>query len=517
MRIELVAPAVWRTAAEQAMHGLPSTASNALVNTLNLAHNRHVGLPVALARDLVALLFNLPVAQSNPWLSVKQRLQAEVQGEARHGAFPILLMAHRAFVISRLALPLIAAASQRLGVSALHREAEDEGDFGDALYEVHSKNMAEALVELSAEQGAQWSSFFQRQATTLAGLARRDAGLTAALLPTPDRFAYDLWQTLDVEATLPRHKAAATRQMNTTAQHREVRKRREGGINGVYLTRRPEDLDHILFSEFLNHRAVLAERLVNGGFLAYRRHPRREKLRHALVTAMVPPGLSLHDPKLAFLKVCWLHAMGRFAWLLHRAQLSASEFRLIEGNAAGQVHVRAAVLADMPDVISANADAMSSDFLRIFATALGWTPHLFETRPRFANLDQDARGDHWLAQVWHAQTEHPAWARQSGKQGTRWDLSQYSYVHVSLLLPQSMRKDEAYHAAALARSLGFARHDHAYVSCLWVPDDWDAPWSYEAGAQVFELSLQDRTREQFASQIVQRWLHQWMGEMSRGA
>lgn len=517
MRVALVAPSIWQTAAEQLCLRFAANEGNALVNGLNTAHNRHVGLPVGLAADLVAMLFNRPVNADNPWLLVKQRLQREVQGDGRHGSFPILLMAHRGFVVMRLALPLVAGACQQLGLSLLHHQDETMGEVDQQAYTQYEADVRQQVARLADSDDEEWTRFFQQRAITLAGLARKDAAATSALLPTPDPMAYRLWQELNLDATLPRHKASPTQQMNLASQHREVRKRREGGINGVYLTRRPEDLDHILISEFLNHRAVLAERLVNGGFLAYRRHPRREKLRHALVTAMIPPGLDLADPKLAFLKVCWLHAMGRFAWLLHRAKLAASEFRLIEGNSVQQVHVRAAVLADMPDARNTEAEHMSADFLQTFATALGWTPHLFETRPRFKNLDRHADREAWLAQVWREQADHPAWSRKSGKQAGRWNLSDYSYVHVALLLPQRLKSAEAYRPAALTRALGFARHGNAFASCLWVPDDWFEPWHFESNGQVVELSFQDQGRDQMASMLVQRWLGQWIGEMSRGA
>jgi hypothetical protein len=518
VEVRLVGAAVWRASIEEASVRLSAPERNALVNCLQVAHNRHVGMTVGLAADLTALFFHRTTASTNPWLAVKQRLQTEVQADTQKGSFPILFMAHRGFVMMRLVLPLVAAACERRGRNLLHHESEMADDLNGDDYANHHRDLQAEITQLAESQDASWCTFFQQTGTTLAGLARKDAGKTAALLPTPDPMAYTLWQKLPVQASLPRMKASPTQQMNLTNQHREVRKRREGGINGVYLTRRPEDLDHILFSEFLNHRAVLAERLVNGGFLAYRRHPRREKLRHALVTALIPPGLELQSPQLTFVKVCWLHAMARFAWLLHRAKLAASEFRLVEGNPMGQVHTRAAVLSDMPQVaVNEQAQDMSSDFLRIFATALGWTPHLFETRPRFAQIDNQANRETWLAQIWRSQMDHPAWGRMAGKQNRSWDLSSYSYVHAMLILPIKLRDDETYHPAAVARSLGFSRHGNAYTSVLWVPNDWFESWSLEAGGKSWPLDFNEQSSEEVASALVQRILSQWIGEMSRGA
>jgi hypothetical protein len=241
-------------------------------------------------------------------------------------------------------------------------------------------------------------------------------------------------------------------------------------------------------SEFLNHPMVLADRLVNSGYLVHERRPRRAKLRDALVIGVMPHQVRA-TPHGAFAKACWADCMTRLARRLVTSRLQDSEFRWIEGDAAGRARRLSFPLAQVPPDVPAVRHA---EFRDAFMTLARWVPDYFETRAGFRPLgidaDSIATDEEWAIAAFHGnQDDRP------GSDGRVELIDRFSFVHVMVF--QSPIDESRGTAAKAAERLGRLRaglrlgyRRRRQVSVTYVPGTPDrdpGTWHFGSDADPY--------------------------------
>jgi hypothetical protein len=226
----------------------------------------------------------------------------------------------------------------------------------------------------------------------------------------------------------------------------------------------------MVLSEFLNPPLVLIDRLLNSGYLVHERRPRRAKLRDALIVGLMPHEVRA-TPHGAFAKACWADCMTRLARRLVSARLRDSEFRWIEGDAAGRARRAAFPLGDVPADLGAGPHAAFRD---AFLTLSRWVPDYFETRAGFRPLQTEtiASVGEWVVAAWAAHVDR---------------VDSFSFVHVMVFHPPI--EDERGAAAESARRLGTLRaglrlgyRRRRQASVTYVPGDRDRDTRWHFGS-----------------------------------
>src|SRR5262245_54415690 len=188
----------------------------------------------------------------------------------------------------------------------------------------------------------------------------------------------------------------------------------------------------MVLSEFLNPRLVLIDRLLNSGYLVHERRPRRAKLRDALVVGLMPHEVRA-TPQGAFAKACWIDCMSRLARRLVSSRLHDSEFRWIEGDAAGRVRRVSFPVSQVPADLARGRYAAFRD---AFMTLSRWVPDYFETRAGFRPLRADpntiANADEWAIAAWAAHVDPDQRAEADTPKGS---VDSFSFVHVMVFHP----------------------------------------------------------------------------------
>src|SRR4029079_10974275 len=188
------------------------------------------------------------------------------------------------------------------------------------------------------------------------------------------------------------------------------------------------------------------------GYLVHERRPRRAKLRDALVVGLMPHAVS-STPQGAFAKACWVDCMARLARRLVAARLHDSEFRWIEGDAAGRVRRSSFPLAQVPADLAAGRPR---GFRDAFMTLSRWVPDYFETRAGFRPLraapNTIASVEDWVIAAWSALVNRDERDESKPPKGS---VGSFSFVHVMVFPPPI--EDGPNAAAEGARRLGTLR------------------------------------------------------------
>jgi hypothetical protein len=180
--------------------------------------------------------------------------------------------------------------------------------------------------------------------------------------------------------------------------------------------------------------------------------------------------------------------MTRLASRLASARLQDSEFRWIEGDAAGRARPASFPLAQVPPDVPARHAA----FRDAFMTLARWVPDYFETRAGFRPLRADtntiASADEWAIAAWVAHVDRDGRAGSDVPTGS---VDGFSFVHVMVFQPpiDDGRRSAAEGAGRLGRlraglRLGYRRRRHASVT--YVPLDRDPrPWHFGSDSDPY--------------------------------
>ena len=133
--------------------------------------------------------------------------------------------------------------------------------------------------------------FWYQPASTLSSLVRSgaDPGRSRAL---PSADPVELGLLLRLRPRITDSSWARKRKLSMPTSPTQGRRRREEGYVGIHITHRDEDLPAMLLSELIMPKLVRLDRLLNSGFFALERRPRRQRVRDVLVIGMLPPSLA---------------------------------------------------------------------------------------------------------------------------------------------------------------------------------------------------------------------------------
>lgn len=511
--IKLVKPGIWRRLVREAFSGLSSRIKSTAHSVLRTMHNRHIGITPQLAAELAPLITDAHASRhgQSAWQEVLKRLQQETSDPLF--SFGVMLSTIPAYSVIRLAMPILEEACQRINLCFLFCQDNIENDVTQENYNQYARDLENEIRRMAANKEDSLQLFWADRALTLVTLSRHGnfPGPCSSGLPETDPLALGLLLRLNPQLSKTPPLSSHSRRLTDPLKHREASRLKEGGFSGIQMTRRPEDMEDILLSEFVNPPAVLADRLVNNGFLSLRRQTRREQLRDVLIAGLMPMEIK---PKLGadFVKACWFDFIRRFGYMLAQSGRKRSEFRWLEGNQAGQVRSCCFLLQDLPDLAGPFKGHYDSSFRREFLMALGWLPQYLDTRYRFQPVPQYTAGTghqptkvekgikpglesakQWAFSVWHSQEENLQWmihdqdnSNPSESREKRLNIDGFAAVHLMLFLPADIREQEKGVSAAtqlgsLYSGFGLGNIPGRNVSITWVPRQItiSKQWAYD--------------------------------------
>ena len=444
--IEIAPRRVWQPLLDEALGDAPAPVRDLSAAVLERLHDRHVGISITLAVQFARLL--APGSRPPPlagWGNVLRRLQHEL--ESGHGAaIGLLLDAAPPYAAFRLALPVVQEACRRLGRSVLLAE-DNQASLDAGAYRRYAADLLRSLSRIADDRDdPSLALFWRERATGLASLSARAGADPRRHLPRSDALQRACFFRLRDPVDPPSRTAVKLRPRQASDQRRGVAM--QEGVAGIRVAHGLDQVHSMLFSEYMNPPALLADRIANTGYLAIRRHARRESLRHVLLVGLLPPGLA-GTAAGAFVKAAWFHFAARAAWLLARSRLLRSDIVWIEGDALARVRRVERPLSALPPLPAHTA--CDDRFVRTFTHALHWMPDFLDQRggePSGVPADLAAQAGGlalWLRAAW----DRFAASRREA------ELDAYGVVLTHLLLPGDSTEPASpgFAAARLAHDL----------------------------------------------------------------
>lgn len=547
--IKLLAPSAWQPLVDNAFSELPVKVAARAKSILRTLHNRHVGITPKLAAGLAVLLdeTHSSYGRTTTWDIVVKRLLRESSGERQ--SFGVLLSAVPMYSIIRLVMPVVEEACHRVRLCFLFCGDSMETNTAAEEYDRYSLNLETEIQRMATNTDDYFQLFWADRAFTLSTYSRRagDWEYMGSQLPETDPSALGLLLRIRPYLQKSRSLPQLHRSLNVPLQHREISRLKEGGFSGIHITRRIDDMGDILLSEFINPPAVLADRIINNGFLAVRRQTKREQLRDVLVVGIMPGHVT---PKLSrdFIKTCWLDFISRFGMMLIQSKQVRSEFRWLEGDALDRVSSSHFLLQDLPSLEIPPDGHSDPVFRKDFLLAMGWLPHFLDTQRRFHPVSGrgtahrrpvrpkpgSAAARDWAFRVWNTQKENLLWTVHESsssifsRRGDRvLDIDRFVYVHIMLFLPAAHREYEIAEVSAAAQlgSLfnGFGLRTlpgrKRSVSITWVPDHVRASnqWAFDCrgkhDSMLFPVQKTNINPGQIAGRLEETWRDQLIKEL----
>lgn len=473
-------------------------------------HGDHLGILPPEAAWLTRILF-FPAdvdRPPSPWALVCARLEAlrgaqnegDAESQEARAARGVLLPARNPQLsLIRLLKPLWQQAQQAHGETFLFCEDDDPALVAEARLTAYRERMNEHLQSVSAAEATR--GLFEETLWLLLDETPRSQP-SRRLDPLGTRLLAAL------EPVLP---PAPPILLNETRRRprqatRKVRDRSEEGYAGIHMTRRLQDMGNVLFSEFMQHRMVATDRLVNTGYLAYQRTPKRERT-HRTHVACVLPTMWLAPAQAAFVRACWLEAVVRFAYHALAHDRPATVFQTAFYDEAGVVAHHGTALADLD--LSAWRTLPQPAFRREFLNRTGWPSFLFDvqhgcTAQRLPSLDaSNALVPELVTALRRFWKTEPATRTHSVTQQRL------------LVLPEPLRE----RGPTLIRDLlagPLPKSGEAAV--LWVPQSRSGLWLMESvvGGEAEPVAPADADFQRLAGRLMQHWLAWWKKERHGG-
>ena len=493
--VRLVPPSVWGP--EIARYAASGSSSDPWSDPGRLAHaalwvlqDAHVGITPKLAHELGRMFADSGPAEPSVWSKLFRQLQERLPRTGRSG-----LIAGRApvYVVQHVVKPIVREACAEIGYTCLLCQDDTDGAVTADEYAAYGARLERIASRLVAELAAR-PLFATEHGNVVAALSEPSPYFRSrALVPEIDRDSLALLLGLDAEVNFPESASRSTPTPSYVPKRRPAAEAHGGRIEGLRQGRGEGQLGSMVLSEFLNPPLVLVDRLLNSGYLVHERRPRSAKLRDALVVGLMPHDVRA-TPQGAFAKACWIDCMSRLARRLVSSRLHDSEFRWIEGDAAGRARRVSFPLGPLGDVPADLAVGRHAAFRDAFMTLSRWVPDYFETRAGFRPLGADpntiATTDEWAIAAWAAHVDLDERVESDTPKGS---VDNFSFVHVMVFHPpiEDGRRPAAEGARRLGTlraglGLGYRRRRHASVT--YVPGTLDRdprPWHFGSDADPY--------------------------------
>lgn len=509
---------------EEAFANMPPAWERFARATLSRVHDRHVGISPYLVADLVPLLLepNSKAQAGNPWKSVYERLQLSLadpkthaRGRSRHG---LIFHANPSYCVMNLVIPLLMKVSEKLGFCYLFCDDEVPSGVDTDAYEQHARNLSIALVDLSLEKTTDYDLFWLERAMTLAHFSRPGDSGNSTPLPQADPTSLAMLLRLAPNIKETRKENTRFRQVASSQKRRRTHRLREGGVDGIQLTQRPEDLDGILLSEFTNPDFILTDRLLNTGFFSIQRNPRRDRMRDVLVVGLMPRD-GTRELVRDFVKACWFECLMRLSLRLRQTGIQQSAFQWFEGDPLGRTRSCEFKLEDLPSLQGAPLARPTLRYRNEFMAALRWFPAFLDPTSGFHSHCSDPisggpeqrleRMKEWAFQAW----------RERNTRGNPQQL--YSHIHLMLFLPSDGDRSLSHNLTPLLRGFWPGSQAGCHASVCWLPKNLNevGGWAFDARGQsrhhLFDENEKNVGEQELASCLITSWLEQLHKEIWR--
>jgi hypothetical protein len=369
---------------------------------IDVFHVRHAGLPPDVAADISRGIAERGRADvSNPLrLLVYRRLltalglpEEMLRDPRQFDQLP------RHLLIEKCLIPLAALTAEEVGTTIIFTRDPYLAEYPEADYARYAAVFRKTIEALCApaEDGAAprpIDLFWERSAHVLwSELQDRRFGRVAAghgLAATEVdgrvlRFVHGLSPDVLVAPDATRLHTEFAEEQNPLLSHP-----RQGGVVGIHVTSRLDDIEDFLVSEFMLPPAIVADKLLNGMSMAKHRPPPFDERRQVLVLGGVIDDET--PPSLALAKTAWLDAVFRFAILLFKNDLIRSELRFghwIEGAGVARA---ATTVGDYPHLGSLDPVIATRWQMRRFFCDTGWLPGLIAGLPNVPVENKAAGG-----------------------------------------------------------------------------------------------------------------------------
>jgi len=529
MQIRLVAPSVWKPDVARNEHQSASRRLSA--ETSRLAHavlwglqDAHIGITPRLATGLARLFTEPGVVHQGVWATLFRQLQDALPRTERSGLVAGNVPVYIALKVVR---PVVREACNRVGYTCLLCEDETRSSVTTDEYAAYAASLDRELAR-TAEQLASGPLFATEHGNVVAALSEPSPlGRSRVSVPEVDRTSLAMLLGLRTAVDVPARASRYTPAPTYVRRSRPNPGDQEGRIEGLRQSRGEAHFGSIVLSEFLNHPVVLVDRLLNSGYLVHERRPRRQKLRDVLVVGLMPHAVrgTLQG---SFAKACWLDCMARLGRLLSGARLADSEFRWIEGDAAGRARCCSFSLGELPPdrlgglSLASGRSGESRDsheaFRRGFLTLLRWLPDYFDTRAGFRSLTGGpfAGPDDWAVAAWaaNASQREPSGSTTSNAGPNQLaGMERFSFVHVMVFHPSlagaRAHAEGARRLGTLRAGLRLGYHPRRHASVTYVSPDGDpAPWRFGSDADPYRVLASPAAQEgeTLSRQLQTAWL-----------
>lgn len=414
---------------------------------LDFLHDRHIGITPFLAEELQKFNSN----GIGCWAAAADRL-AEVFDIHEGGGVvttKLWMQVPLYLLTARLAAPVLRRACERIGLTIcfgnqnLSKQIDglDRRAYSD--YDIAIRQEVKALLAKSDNMGM---SFWLSTAEALyAGIVRRVGqevdttthGRAVGLVEIDLPFLTLLRRLEPDFSRQPRRQLPTAVRTFRSKRFRSGFKPKEGGVSGVRVSRSSADYPDLLNCEYLNPRALLADKLVNGSFLVRSRPPYRSTSRHALIVGALLAPASNGERRLA--KAAWLQAAFRTAVRLANSGLEDSELRWIECIEGTGVRYLRANLMSAPRFTDDIWDLTTSQMMRFYRMSM-WRPALSDRltgRTLVVEKSTDEGLEGGLAELhgpWLRAAYNESW-RAGAMPGSAVSVDEFSSVHLQLFLP----------------------------------------------------------------------------------
>jgi hypothetical protein len=390
--LAVLLPAAWEGAVEDALRG--AQAGPRARALLAAFHERHLPLTPRLALGLALLEGGGRPLAAPHWGAAFARMGEVLgmPGEVGQGAF---WAAAADLFPEAVAEPVLRRAAAAVGLVMLFGAA-GLGPVQDAP-DAWALRIEAAVGRLLGDTAAMGRGFWIDAGIALHGRAiqRLRARGTVPLPPggglpvRPDPVLARL--LLDLDPEFPPDAAPRRREVRALVRSETLRagqRPREGGVEGIRLTRQPEDFADATLSELVLPHDVVVVKLLEEGFLVRHRPPLREPRRDLLVLGLTDAREPGPEGR-ALAKAGWADAVLRLQLILARMGRIACDFACAEALEGG---VRAAALGP-PAPLPAGVDPMrlAGDARRRLVMRSGLLPGLVDRQAPLppAPLPQD--------------------------------------------------------------------------------------------------------------------------------
>ncbi|MBT3467948.1 MAG: hypothetical protein HN996_12340 [Opitutae bacterium] len=554
LEVSKVSPGIWKRVVSDSFSELNSRERRLADALLVFGQNRHVGITPKLSRSIALSILNAEQsAPRPPWDSVSKRLlqqvdclekgRTDLDERVNRGRRQVgILRSAPVYLLLRVVIPIVEMATRKLGKAILFTESDNEESPSLSEYGEYEEALSNSIDDISRDTDRSTDLFWSERAAILSGYlkfrrSKENEGGRLLEMDAPG-LAYLLRLNPRVRSMPENDKQIQLPESEPQIQ--QIQKQREGGVNGIKITRSLDDISAVLHSELANPDVMLTDKLVNEGYMIYERNPKKQENRDVLVVGLMSPDISSANT-LGWLKACWFETMARLSLILLKAKLTKSDLDWIHADRSGNWRPMHYPIQRMTDTAN-DTESYSKWYRGHFLTAMNWLPDFLSvdaslpiprSRKQANGDDVDTSEttiavgmdeDRWVEDAWRNYVEKRVRTEPDSNTTDGW-TSQYRYIHVMIFLPLSDQMKGDAPSATINRylhQLHLSAQSKRHVSIVWVPESFQrieglSSW-FSGGILHLENRMSHTAHDEgvVTSWLVSGWLKNLIKEIWNG-